>query len=313
MMRILILIVALVAGGAAAWVALRMQADPAPVAAIIPPAPISTQDVLVAAADLSAGQPLNKGDMRWQAWPDSAIIPGFIIRSARPDALETLSSSLVRSRMSAGEPIRTEKLVPANAGYLSTLLPAGKRAVAVKISAGNSAGGFVLPNDRVDVLLTQDVKSGGASNHVTRTILWNVPVLAIDQAVDSKGKDEKDESNKLKAGVVGKTATLELDPLQAEIITKGEATGAISLSLRSASDNAEQPPPPVPQTPSAQSAPTIKRFGFGSIQVIEIVTPKKPVALAEPTRTLGPSWAPGQVVTTDFQQAKKDGSRMVVQ
>jgi pilus assembly protein CpaB len=311
MLRVLILIAALVAGGAAAWVALRMQGEPSPVVTITQPAiPVPTQDVLVAAANLGVGQPLNKENMRWQSWPDSAVIAGFIVRSARPDALETLANSLVRSRMSAGEPIRAEKLVPTNAGYLSTLLPPGKRAVAVRISAGNSAGGFVLPNDRVDVLLT--VGSTGKSDHSTRTILWNVPVLAIDQTVDGKSKDDKDENSKLKAGVIGKTATLELDPSQVEILTAGEATGAISLALRSASDNAERPPVP-PPLPPLQSAQIINRFTFGSIQVVEIVKSQKPVDVPGPNKTLGPAWAPGQVMPMDLQQAKKDSSGIFLQ
>ena len=168
MLRIALLIVALAAGGAAAWVAFNMGGEPVPGATITEPAtPVALQDVLVAAVDLGLGQTLTKDNMRWQSWPESALTPGYIVRSARPNALETLANSLVRGRMSAGEPIRTENLVPANAGFLSTLLPPGKRAVAVRISAESSAGGFVLPNDRVDVLLT--VASAGKGEHSTST------------------------------------------------------------------------------------------------------------------------------------------------
>ena len=263
MFRVVFLIVALAAGGAAAWLALAMRGGPA-VATIVqtaPPAP--TQDVLVASADLGQGQALTRETMRWQSWPESALNPTYVSRSARPDALETLAGSIVRSRMISGEPIRDEKLVPLNAGFLSAMLPSGKRAVAVRISAENTAGGFILPNDRVDVLHTvaQQAQSEGQKQHVSRTILRNVPVLAIDQSVDERSKDEK---GKAKAVFVGKTATLELDPLQAEILTAGEATGTLSLALRSVADNGEIPP-----ISRQQASLTLYVIRAGRIEVVK--------------------------------------------
>src|SRR6201993_1438860 len=128
--------------------------------------------------------------------------------------------------MARGEPIREENFTPRHAGYLATVLPSGKRAMAVRISAESTAGGFILPNDRVDVL-----HSDGKSP-VSHTILSNVRVLAIDQVVDETEKKENSKST-----VIGKTATLELDPSQAEILTAAQAAGTLSLSLRSAADN----------------------------------------------------------------------------
>ena len=266
MFRVIILMVALVAGGGAAWLALSMQGRPAvaPLAQTPPSAPM--QDVLVAVGDLGPGQPLAKEDMRWQSWPESALNTAYIGRSARPDALEALVGSIVRSRLIAGEPVRDEKLIPVNGGFLSAILPSGKRAVSVRISAENTAGGFVLPNDRVDVIstATRPGQSEGQTEHVSRTILHNVRVLAIDQNIDERSKDEKardekpkdekakvekakvekakDEKAKSQVPFVGKTATLELDPLQVEIVTAGEASGTLSLALRSALDNGEVPP-----------------------------------------------------------------------
>jgi pilus assembly protein CpaB len=246
MFRVVFLTVALAAGGAAGWLAFAMRPAPA-VATVVPVAPAApTQYVLVASVDLGRGQALTRENLRWQSWPDGALNPAYISRAARPDALETLAGSIVRSRVTAGEPVRDQMLVPLNAGFLSATLPPGKRAVAVRISPENTAGGFILPDDRVDVISTValDGQGEGEKQHVSRTILRNIPVLAIDQTLDEKVKDEKakdekakDEKGRPRAVVVGRTATLEVDPLQAEILAAGEATGTLSLALRSAADN----------------------------------------------------------------------------
>lgn len=268
MLRLALLIVALSAGGGAAWVALAMQGNPA-TATMVDPAPVVMPEVLVASSDLAQGQALSKENMRWQSWPGSAVNPVYITRSARHDAVETLSGSIVRSRVIAGEPLRAEKLVPLNAGFLSTLLPAGKRAMAIRISAESTAGGFILPNDRVDVLHTvaDQGQGDGPKQHVSRTILRNIPVLAIDQIVDERARDEKSKNEKSvsKAVVVGKTATLELDLPQAEVVAAAEATGTLSLVLRSAADNGES------LSAGAQKK-IIRIFRGDRIDLVEVVT-----------------------------------------
>jgi pilus assembly protein CpaB len=223
LLRVVLLIGALGAGGVAAW--LVVAARPEPVTKVVESAP-TTQDVLVAAADLLPAQTLTKENLRWQSWPQSALNPIYLTRTSRPDAIDFLAGSIIRNRMAAGEPIREENFTPRHAGYLATVLPSGKRAMAVRISAESTAGGFILPNDRVDVL-----HSDGKSP-VSHTILSNVRVLAIDQVVDDASKNDASKAN-----VIGKTATLELDPAQAEILTAAQAAGTLSLSLRSAADN----------------------------------------------------------------------------
>lgn len=246
MIRVALLIVAVTAGALAAWLSLAMRANPGSnrvveVAAPVPAAP--TRELLVAAVDLGRGQVLAREHLRWQAWPESAVSVLYITRSERPDAVETLVGRIARSRAAAGEPILNEMLLSRNSGFLSASLPAGKRAIAVRISAENTAGGFILPNDRVDVINTvaREGRAGGERRHVSRTILRNVPVLAIDQTADERTKDEqsKEERNRPRATFVGKTATLEVDSQQAEILAAGEATGSLSLALRSIADNDE--------------------------------------------------------------------------
>ncbi len=230
--RVLVLVVALIAGGVAAYLAMNMApTGDAPTVVELAPQ-IQSQDVLVAAADIRQGQTLSAENLRWQRWPDEAINPGYLQKQTRPDAIEALAGSVVRSQFVAGEPIREVKLARPESGFLSAILPSGKRAVAVRISAQNTAGGFILPNDRVDVVqtVTQQAAPDAPVENVSRTMLTNIKVLAIDQTIDELNGEPV---------VVGKTATLELDPAQVEQITAAEAGGALSLSLRSATDTDE--------------------------------------------------------------------------
>lgn len=226
MFRILVLVGALAAGGVAAWLSFGLQPGPAPAATLAAPSQIQTQDVLVVAIDLAQGAALTDQELRWQAWPEGALNAGFISRSVQPEAIADLTGSVVRQAMVAGEPIRDGKLANKDSGYLASLLKSGMRAVAVRVSAESSAGGFILPNDHVDVLHT-----GGDGGGRSRTLLTNIRVLAIDQnAVDSGAESDT---------AIGKTATLELDPAQAEVISGAQASGALSLALRATADNDE--------------------------------------------------------------------------
>ncbi len=191
---------------------------------------ISTTEVLVAAADLPMGRRLNRADLRWQAWPADSVPVGMITRSGGPDALDEIAGSLARSQILAGEPIRRERLIHSeNGGFMSAILPAGKRALAISIDTRGSAtaGGFILPNDRVDVLRTFRTDDGG-DQQTTEIILRNIRVLAIGRNVqnDSQGNPSAD----------GETATLELTPAQAELVTLAQRTGHVSLALRSLAD-----------------------------------------------------------------------------
>jgi pilus assembly protein CpaB len=216
MLRIVLLVAALAAGGGAAWMAVSLRGGSTVETVVEQAIPVPVQDVLVAAADLGQGHALAKEDMRWQSWPESALNPAYITRSARPDAPETLAGSAVHIRLISGEPIRDENLASLNTGSLSAMLPSGKRAVAVAILAPNFAGGLIQQNDRVDVISTvaptpTETKTKTEGQPVSTRILWNVRVLAIDLAteatVDERSKDEK---GKAKGVFLGKTATLEL-------------------------------------------------------------------------------------------------------
>ena len=232
--QIAVLLVALAAGGAA-YMMMPGQQAPQPVETVRVAAPIiENDDVLVASAALDYGVTLNETHLKWQTWPKASPIVGVIRRSAVPNAIDELKGSVVRGQFMADEPIRRERLVKGpTAGLMSTLVSPGYRAVAINIdsSGATSAGGFVLPNDRVDILRTfrdeDAVKAGHADAFITETILRNVKVLAIGPNVQSENG---------KSVIVGSNATLELDPRQAEFVVLAQRTGQLSLTLRSLTD-----------------------------------------------------------------------------
>ena len=228
--RILILGVALAAGGAAAFL-VGSDDEKKPEIAPAPVTELSTVEVLIAKTDIGMGTAVSAQDLQWQAWPAATTGATFITKNDRPGAIEELAGAITRAPFTAGEPIREGKLIKANgAGYMAAILPSGMRAVSTEISPETGAGGFILPNDRVDVILSKrpnnDSKQG-SKNPVSETILTNVRVLAIDQAVEEKNGQRV---------VVGKTATLELAPRQAETLAQSRQLGTLSLALRSLLD-----------------------------------------------------------------------------
>jgi pilus assembly protein CpaB len=228
--RIVVLTIAVGAGGIAAYLASGSDNNkPAPAE---PVAQLQTVDVLVAKSDIGLGQSVKPEDMQWQTWPAATASNSFIRRNERPDATSQIVGSIARAPFIAGEPMREAKLVKADgAGFMAAILPTGMRAVSTEISPETGAGGFILPNDRVDVILSKREKNpdrAGPSEIInSEIILSNVRVLAIDQA-----PKEKDGQN----AVVGKTVTLELKPEQTETLARARQSGTLSLALRSIAD-----------------------------------------------------------------------------
>jgi pilus assembly protein CpaB len=228
--RLVVLGVALAAGGVAAYLASSHHEAP-PVTA--PPPPLATVEILIAKNDLSRGQLIGEGDIGWQIWPQVAATQSFVKKAERPDAMRQFVGAVVRIPVAAGEPIRDPAVVFAKgSGFLAAVLTKGMRAVSMEISAENGAGGFILPDDHVDVILTRRDKGAekltGVEKFTSESILRNVRVLAIDQAVEEKAGQKV---------VVGKTATLELNPDQAETLALSRQLGTLSLALRSLVDS----------------------------------------------------------------------------
>lgn len=230
--RIAVLAVALGAAGAAAM--LTKSILPSGQLAETPEVgpEMNLEKVLVAARDLDLGNRVKAGDVRWQTWPSDALSDQFVTSGNKPNAREDTVGMIARAPITKGEPVSYTKLVRSDqGGFMSAILDRGKRAISIRISPETGAGGFILPNDRVDVILTKEQSQSGAEGGAkfsSETILTNVRVLAIDQTVAEEDGRQV---------VVGKTATLELSPQQAELLALGERRGVVSLALRSLADS----------------------------------------------------------------------------
>ena len=247
--------IAIVAFGAT-YLTLRGGANPAPSPAAEAPK-VDVEQVLVASQDLPMGTVVNEGATAWQTWPKAALSELMITKSGKPDALKDVEGSMTRTAFLRGEPLRHDKLVKAGAGgFMSAILPSGKRAVAIKIDndGDSTAGGFILPNDRVDVVrLARDeesTKARGIQVMTAQPVLSNVRVLAIGQNVE--------EQNGKKV-ITGANATLELDPNQVNLIILAQHAGNsnLHLALRSLVDSGG----PAQTVVSADSALTVVRYG----------------------------------------------------
>jgi pilus assembly protein CpaB len=257
--RFVVLGVALVAGSLAAYlVTSDDEKKEAP-----PPAPVAqleTVDVLIAKTDIGMGTAVTAQDFEWQAWPAATSGASYVTKRDRPNAIDQLSGSITRAPFTAGEPIREAKLVRANgaAGFMAAILPSGMRAVSTEISPETGAGGFILPNDRVDVILSKRANRDSGSKDEppsSETILANVRVLAIDQTVEEKNGQRV---------VVGKTATLELNPRQAETLAQSRQNGILSLALRSLLDASQSTDLPPPKDDTGKGGIATVRYGVST-------------------------------------------------
>ena len=235
--QVLLLAVALVTGGLAAYLVLgsggNRPAEQAQVKTEVVAEP-KTQ-ILVAARDIGVGERLAADSVQWQDWPEGAVRPEYVTIAAAPDAATDIKNAVARFEFFAGEPIRDAKLARSDQGYLSAVLSPGMRGVSVTVTPESGSGGFIVPNDHVDVVVTRS----GEAGDISETILSNVKVLAIGKRLGEVGAtagnpDPNDPASKtFDAQTV---ATLELDPIQSESLINASSTGRLSLVLRSVVD-----------------------------------------------------------------------------
>lgn len=223
------------ASGAAAWWLMSSAPPPPPPAPVVEAVPsVKTVGVLVANRDLPMGVLTTVADFRWQEWPSDNVPPPAIRKNPGGNAPpEDVVGAITRQPIVANEPILKEKLLKMQgAGFMSALLPQGYRAVAINIdtSGSSTAGGFILPNDRVDVIRVMRDENARTNEYISEAILQNVRVLAIGQALTDK--------NAQGTAIGSNTATLELSPRQVEQIVSAQRMGGgtLTLALRSALD-----------------------------------------------------------------------------
>ncbi|MBL0968743.1 MAG: Flp pilus assembly protein CpaB [Brevundimonas sp.] len=266
--RIIVICVAAVAAIGLALVVRAMGSPSGEPAAVATAAAVEAEPmakVLVAAKDLQPGQRLTEADLEWKDWPVDEVNPAFItdgsvpIAGAAPapeadkpeGAVATVArtatnlatggakadyvGSVVREPILAGEPIVSRKIVRAgDSGYMAAYLEPGMRAMAIRVTVETAAGGFILPGDRVDVVLTRETtlsnvgaSEGDRAKFSSATVMQNIKVLAIDQS--TRAGDEEQ-------AVIGATATLEVGPRDAEALALAKSEGELSLILRSYAD-----------------------------------------------------------------------------
>lgn len=254
--RVTVLAIATVAALGAAWMAKRIVSAPKEVQEV--EKVVGAVDVLVASRDISLGDSVNADDFKWQQWPSEGLAPGLISKRNDPDAPTKLSGAIARAPFINGEPIKEQKLIkPSEGGVMAAILPSGMRAISTPITEETSAGGFILPNDHVDVILSHKVKLGSKEEPVSEAVLRNVRVLAIGQTLEQQGDDKV---------ATGKTATLELTPRQAETLTLAQSMGDISLALRSLAD----------ATPGqAESVGKLGDGNNGSVRILKYGVPSR--------------------------------------
>jgi pilus assembly protein CpaB len=208
----------------------------APSAAAKPAVPAGPE-VLVATRSLPVGTIIDAEALRFQRWPEGLVQPAYYIKGKPGVNPQTLIGTVVRNEITAGQPLTQGSLIkPGERGFLAAALGPGMRAVTVPVSATSGVAGFIFPGDRVDIVLTQEVKGGGEGDplKVSETVMRNVRVLATDQRMDAKGEDGKAVVERFTM------VTLEATPKLAEKIAVAQKIGDLSLSLRSIADNSAE-------------------------------------------------------------------------
>ncbi len=186
--------------------------------------PLAARTVVVAAKPLRFGTELSASLLKEQPWPAADTPPGAFHKIS-----DVLSGGrrVVLTAIEAGEPVLALKITgPGQRATLSALVAKGMKAVTVRVNDVEGVGGFVLPGDHVDVVLTRQIDKGSAT---TQVVLQDVRVLAVDQSADERAVKAK----------VAKSVTLEVDTVQAQKLWLASSVGNLSLLLRKAGETAE--------------------------------------------------------------------------
>ncbi|WKL57912.1 Flp pilus assembly protein CpaB [Asticcacaulis sp. ZE23SCel15] len=258
---------------------------------------VPTVKVLVAARDLKPGERLAEADLTWMEWPEASLVPAYItdgevttplppeeetkveakVKTAAKKAgdaaekamaptagMEAYLNGVVREEITKNEPITDRKIVRADeGGFMAVMLESGKRAMAVPISAENAAAGFVLPGDRVDIMVSREIPraNGNGNMQVVEPVLRNIKVLAIDQNLQAAADQQT---------VIGATATLELSPEDGQALALARSQGSLSLMLRSYADAGGASGRVTPEDTSQMTSNTVRVFRNGQASEVTV-------------------------------------------
>lgn len=231
---ILVLMLAVVLGGASVYLArdwLQRQ-TPQLESGAQPTGPVmELTTVVVARQPLKFGDSLNKEYVREVEWPANVVPQGSFRQVEdlfKSEDGQRLDKRVVLRSIQINEPILESKISGADGrATLSTILGEDKRAVTIRVNDVNGVAGFVLPGDRVDILLTRKEKN---KEPITDVLLQHVKVLGIDQ----KASEDHDTPT------VARAATFEVTQFQAQKLALAATVGTLSLALRNESDNQEK-------------------------------------------------------------------------
>ena len=230
--KLILLVAAVMVAGVTAFFARSMFAGGVQ-PAVAAPSLIAPQaqgpSVLVATKPLPIGSIVTAEHFAFQPWPSDMVEKAYFVKGEVEPV--NLVGKVVRYTITAGQPVTQGSLVgPGERGFLAAALGAGMRAVTVSVSDLSSVAGFVLPGDRVDLVLTQDVGGEDGVLKVSETVVRNLRVLAVDQTSDNTTNQPR----------VGRTITLEVTPKLAEKVIVSQRLGSLSLTLRAIADNAAE-------------------------------------------------------------------------
>ncbi len=242
---VVLFILALVAAAVAAYLAKQFIASQQqiPMASQESPAiPTGTEEVLVANRDINPGEVLTSGDFKWERWPQSLVDARFLLHTATvtgadgqpQDPMEALSGMIAKRAIMLGEPISQQMLIKqGNSSVAAANIAPGMRALAISVSASTGVAGLILPNDRVDVVMTGNLRSVTSlegrtdviGQFASETVVKDARVVAVDQKLTHDPKEGVGED--------ARTITLEVTPQEAERLLTASQVGPLTLSLRS--------------------------------------------------------------------------------
>ncbi|TNE36548.1 MAG: Flp pilus assembly protein CpaB [Alphaproteobacteria bacterium] len=221
---ILMLIVAIVVGGITAWLVMNfLQNQAQPVAQPQASTTIAQTTVVVAATKLSFGDNLTRDNLKEVSWPTNNVPPGSF--KTINEILDGADRRVALQNMEPNEMVLHSRVSGfGGRATLSQVISDGMRATTIRVNDVNGVAGFVLPGDRVDIMLTRNTKTGSAARDsmVTDVIIQNLRVLGVDQ-ISNEDTSEP---------VVPKAVTLEVSPEDAQKLSLAASIGTLTLSLR---------------------------------------------------------------------------------